>query len=166
LLDRIGDEFGAVIAADAFRYAVHRKQFRQAIDHILTRHPSTDVERDASPCVLVHDRQPLQRLTVGRAIEDKIPSPNVIHTLRSQAITGVAGFPSCSLFLLLFTHLQPFRLPDSMDTLEAHAKSLQPEQSRHLTIAEPGTLAGKGTQTLANGSCVALLTTTVTDAGS
>ena len=90
LADRSGDELRAVVAADVLRHAADGEQLDQHVDHVLGRDPPIDLQRQALPRVLIHDRQPLQRATVGRPIEHEVPGPDVVLVLGRTPHTTVA----------------------------------------------------------------------------
>ena len=111
-----------------------------------------DVQGDASSRVFVHNRQPLQCLTVRRPIEDKIPFPNVIDSRRTQAMAGMLGFACRSLFLSHVRYFQAFGFPEAMNSLEADPKYLQAKSSRQLPITETWMLSRELAQSLTNRS--------------
>ncbi len=104
LLDCFRDELRSIVATDASGNAVHRKQLGQPIDHVLTGHAPRNIQIDAAARVLVNDRQPFQRVAAGGPIEDEVPTPNVIGTLRTKLRTGIARLSLGSLFMRFSSH--------------------------------------------------------------
>jgi hypothetical protein len=103
-------------------------------------------------------------MPTGCPIEDEISAPDMAGTLNAESGTGVDRTPCGSFFLPLSSHFQPFCLPNSVHTLEIHSKSLQSEQSCHLSIAESRT--GQLMQSLANDLFVFSCSTPISDAAS
>src|SRR5881628_1118680 len=61
--------------------------------------------------VLVHDRQPLQRPSTRRTVEDEIPGPHVVGMLGPTSRTGVGTVAHMSLFPGFLRHFQPLPPP-------------------------------------------------------
>ena len=84
-----GNEFRTVVAADASRDSTHGEQLRKRVDHILAGDAAIDLQRQAFPRGLIHDRQPLECRAAARVIEHEVPAPHVISTLSPDAMTAV-----------------------------------------------------------------------------
>ena len=83
--NRLGNELRAVVAADVLGPATHREQFRQHVDHPVSRDPAAHLQGQTLPRVLVHDRQPFQRPALVCPVVDEVPRPDVIFVLRPMA---------------------------------------------------------------------------------
>lgn len=55
-LNRPRHELRAVVTPDRLWDAPHREQLRQRVEHVLARLVSPDLQRQALPGVLIHDR--------------------------------------------------------------------------------------------------------------
>jgi hypothetical protein len=79
-------------------------------------------------------------VTTRRTIEDKVPAPYVIDSLRPQAVARILGIALCSLFLALLTYFQAFCFPNAIHAFKADLKPLKAKQPGHLAITKSRTL--------------------------
>ena len=86
---------------------------RQHVEHILGRHAAIHLQRQALARVLVHDRQPLERTTVGRAIEHEVPGPNVVLVLGAAPNATACRYCPNAAFSAVFSALES--PPDATD---------------------------------------------------
>lgn len=78
LQDRPRDEFSAIVGSQVARCPVDTDEPGELIDNPCGTNASRHVDRQTFTRVLVDNRQALQHLTVGAAIEDEVVSPNVM----------------------------------------------------------------------------------------
>jgi len=136
--NRRSDELRPVVAADVFRHPASHGQLRQYVDHILRCHPTSHLQSQAFPGVLVHHRQPLQRPTVAGPVVDEIPRPHMVLVLRSTPSATVGTVPQMPLFSLLLRHFQPLLTPQPMNQLAVHTPAFPPQQLPNPPISIPG----------------------------
>jgi hypothetical protein len=61
------------------------EQVAQPFENVLAREPLGDIDRQAFPSELVHDREHPDRPTIRCAIRDEVIAPDVIAMPRPQA---------------------------------------------------------------------------------
>lgn len=78
LEDGAGNELRTVVATHVARCAVHTDELAQDFDDTPTAYRSSNIDGQAFPRELVHDRQTLELLTVGTGVVDEVICPDVI----------------------------------------------------------------------------------------
>ncbi len=121
--DRLGDELGAVVAANVPRHAAHQEQIRQHIDHPLGRDAAIHFQCQTFARVFVGDREPLQRLPRRGPIVDEVPRPNMILVFRATPHATVATVAQTPLFVGLSRHFESLTAPQPIDLLHVHVPS-------------------------------------------
>jgi hypothetical protein len=81
---------------------------------------------EPEPVTLAEDGEPLQRAAAGRAVEDKVPRPDVVLPLGSATVTGVLADPQTASFSLLSRHFQSFLAPEPPDSLGVRSPPFAP----------------------------------------
>jgi hypothetical protein len=79
-LNRFGDEFRPVVAAQVFRHAPLCEDPLQYLDHGIRRQPALDFDRQALAREFVYEGQELERPAVRRRVKDEIVGPDVVRT--------------------------------------------------------------------------------------
>src|ERR1700722_2304417 len=133
--DRSGDELRAVVAANALRHAANHEQVAQHIQHAVRRHPSIHFQRQTFARVFIDDRKPLDRTAVLDAIEDEVPSPNVVFVLGPTPHATAGGRAQSTLFSLFLRHLKALLPPQTVYSLAIHAPAFTPQKHRDEAIA-------------------------------
>jgi hypothetical protein len=67
-----------------FRHTPVNEQVTQPLENVFTREPLGDIDRQALPSELVHDRQHPDRPAIGGTIRDEVIAPDVIAMGRPQ----------------------------------------------------------------------------------
>jgi hypothetical protein len=68
-----------------FRHTPVDEQVTQPLENVFTREPLGDIDRQALPSELVHDRQHPDRPAIGCAVDHEVIAPDVIAMRRPQA---------------------------------------------------------------------------------
>ena len=137
-MDGVGDELGAVVAADVFGRSV-------ALDSRL--HHRDDIHGPDAPCrmgcqalsgVLIDQGQDPEAASVLGLIFHEVPTPDVPWPLGLQALCRGDSYSAGS--LLTLADLQSLFPPDPGHTLGIGLKAVPPKESRDPPIAIPGML--------------------------
>ena len=81
--DALGRELAPVITADVIRHTLADEQVTQPLENVLARQPLGNVDRQALPSKLVHDRQHSNRPSIGGTIGHEVVTPYMIATIRT-----------------------------------------------------------------------------------
>lgn len=84
LQDRLADELGAIVGAQEGRSATLADQTAQNLNDAPGADAASHIDRQALSGVLVDDREALELLAVGTAVEDEVVSPDAIRGKRWQ----------------------------------------------------------------------------------
>src|SRR5262245_9853988 len=133
--DPLGDELRAVVRPDVHRrspFLHHRGQHRA---HRLGRHATPDLQRQAFPRVLVHQREPLQGPAVRRPVVQEVPRPDMVLVLRRSPHAAVRAAAQPSFFPLFPGHFQPLLPPEPVHPLAVDAPALATQQGPDPSIS-------------------------------
>ena len=100
-------------------------------------HPPLYVNRQAFPCVLVHDCQQSERSTIVGPLIKEIIAPDVVPMFRAQSHAGTVVQPESPSGLLFWQPFQTFPTPGSLHPILAHRPACAPQQRRDSSIAVP-----------------------------
>src|ERR1700722_1165045 len=134
------DELRAVVAADPGRASAAAHYSRQHASHLGAGHRNVRVQRQALPSIFVHQRQPLERTSVRRAIVDEVVRPHVVFEARRlvDATVGArarhGGFPEF-LAARRSSHPQSLRWPPHPFAVDAPTLLFQTRPNALVAIA-------------------------------
>src|SRR6266851_4017959 len=160
------DELRAVVAADPRRRSAATYHARQHPAHVRPGHRRADVERQALPSIFVHQREPLERTSVGGAIDDEIARPHVVLETRRLvhatvgAATRHAGFPG---FLAARRSPETEFVPQPPHAFAIHAPALMPQSRVNALVAIARMPPGQSPDRLDQSIFAGTLPATITD---
>ena len=99
------------------------EQVRQHIDDIGALELAGDADREAFPRELVDDIEHPERSAIMRAVVYEVVRPDVVRPFGAQPNARAVIQPKPFALRLFGGNLQPFTLPDSLNTLVVHRPS-------------------------------------------
>src|SRR5713226_1801028 len=160
------DELRAVVAADPRWRSAATYHARQHPAYVRPGHRRADVERQALPSIFVHQREPLERTSVGGAIDDEIARPHVVLETRRLvhatvgAATRHAGFPG---FLAARRSPETEFVPQPPHAFAIHAPALMPQSRVNALVAIARMPPGQSPDRLDQSIFAGTLPATITD---
>jgi hypothetical protein len=130
--DRLRHELRAVIAAQDGRRAPLADQARQDFDHAWRADTAIDIDRQSLLRELVGDRQALELLTIGAAVEHEIVGP---YSVRPALRLRPRPSSSHALPRALARQLQAGGPPQPVCSARAHTVAVAPEKDADAAIA-------------------------------
>jgi len=97
---------------------------------------STSKERHSR--VFIHNGKPLEAATSLGLIEDEVVAPDMIDPLGSLPLRPIGTLPKPSALAGAWRHLQPFLLPEPMNSLLVHDPSLSPQIAEDTPVSRTG----------------------------
>ncbi len=131
----IGGELRSIIRANIFRYAPRGHQPGQSLKHIIAAEIPRHINRKTLPRVLIDHREHPKAPTVMCPGMDKVVTPDMVLVLGSQPDARSTTEHQSTSFTLLFRHLDPFLLPDSLDPFVIDAPAFKPEHRGDPAVA-------------------------------
>ena len=140
----IGDELGAVVTTDELRYPSLLHQLLQCFQDIPCRDRAIHLQGEALAGVFIQNGEPLEATPSLGLIEDEVVAPDMIDPLGSLPLRPIGTLPKPSALAGAWRHLQPFLLPEPMNTLLVHDPSLSPQIAEDTPVSRTGFPCGKG----------------------
>jgi hypothetical protein len=127
-LEGVGNELGAVIAADERRRRVDAGELLQHRHHILGLAAPAHPDRQAETAVLVDHIQELESAAISGGVELEIHGPHLVGMLSPVTPDRAVRGP-CPLSLQGSGPLQTLLAPESLHPLVIHGPALSPQQA-------------------------------------
>ena len=130
-------ELRPVVRTQMLGWTVASKEIGENLDNIMGAHPSSDLDRQALPRVLVEHGQQLQRSTVVGARAHEVVGPDMVLVSWPESDARTIIEPQSAPFRLPPGHFEPLLPPDPLHTLVVHLPALDTQQVRDLPISVP-----------------------------
>ena len=130
-------ELRPVVRTQMLGWTVASKEIGENLDNIMGSSPSSDLDRQALPRVLVEHGQQLQRSTVVGARAHEVVGPDMVLVSWPESDARTIIEPQSAPFRLPPGHFEPLLPPDPLHTLVVHLPALDTQQVRDLPISVP-----------------------------